>query len=242
MPHGTPDWAEMAPRSTVYGGIALDELAARLGSSVTHDRRGDVVWLEGFEDGVEKWALKGSGLEQKLEWSPHHARSGAFSALLISDSTGEHFASLTKILPLPVLGKMGLEASWAFEDRIESIHFRLSVYDGVHHTLYQINYERVEERSRYVTTGGAGGDVVTDLKLHPSYILSHTFKMVVDLFAGKYVRAIINESEYPLLGIDAWRSDNEEEPRLEVEIKLTSVLGSNYRVYVDDVIVTQNEP
>jgi len=53
--HGTPDWGVTAGARTVYQMTDLGELAVRLGSIVTHDRRGDVIFLEDFEEGMGRW-------------------------------------------------------------------------------------------------------------------------------------------------------------------------------------------
>ena len=48
MPHGTPDWGLVGPKTTTYGMDDEGEAAVRLGSPHFFDRRGDVLLLTDF--------------------------------------------------------------------------------------------------------------------------------------------------------------------------------------------------
>ena len=60
MGHGYPDYGTQGPVSTVHSIQDLGELAVRLGSIVTFDRRGNVLWLDGFDSGIGAWSKGGN--------------------------------------------------------------------------------------------------------------------------------------------------------------------------------------
>ncbi|GAI49683.1 unnamed protein product, partial [marine sediment metagenome] len=61
MSRGQPDYGSSAVKE-VAGTLAdMGELAARLSSIVEYDRRGDVVYLDDFEEPVLKWSPLAAG-------------------------------------------------------------------------------------------------------------------------------------------------------------------------------------
>jgi hypothetical protein len=57
------------------------------------------------------------------------------------------------------------------------------------------------------------------------------------------VRLIVNEREYDLSGLALLSDDSSDVPHLEISVTNQAQLGGeNSLVYVDDVVVTQNEP
>ena len=86
MAHGTPDWGVTAGAVTTYQVTDLGELAVRLGSPISHDRRGDVIWWDDFECTLNKWQTVANGAGSSVALSDARARNGRYSALLISGS------------------------------------------------------------------------------------------------------------------------------------------------------------
>jgi len=70
----------------------------------------------------------------------------------------------------------------------------------------------------------------------------HTMKLVVDLNTDRYVRFILNETEYDLSAYSANTFANPDQPHLGVKAILYSTAGFNADCWVDDIILTQNEP
>ncbi|GAI56753.1 unnamed protein product, partial [marine sediment metagenome] len=80
MAHGQPDFGMYQIAKTIYRLADMGELAVRLGSIVTHDRRGDVIWMDNFDSGIAKWYQFASDDDGLVEWSAERSRSGGFSA------------------------------------------------------------------------------------------------------------------------------------------------------------------
>ena len=56
MAHGAPDWFGTTPQGMVHRVADLAELAARLGSPDVFDRRGNVLFMDSFENGQNNWS------------------------------------------------------------------------------------------------------------------------------------------------------------------------------------------
>ena len=81
MAHGARDFGIYAPKETIVTIEDLGELAVRLGSPVNYDRKGDVVWVDGFEDGIDKWDIDLTLGRGSFTWESAHSRDGGFSGL-----------------------------------------------------------------------------------------------------------------------------------------------------------------
>jgi len=68
------------------------------------------------------------------------------------------------------------------------------------------------------------------------------FKLVTDFENEKYVRFILNNDVYDLSSYTYEKTNDTSRPHLLVRYKLVSTGGTSTTSYVDDVILTQNEP
>jgi len=220
----------------------LGEVAARLGSIVTFDRRGDVYWLDDFEDGKAKWAAETSGAGAGVAVSTTYARNGAKSVELTAGTDMSHYAGIGRLFPYPALSRWGFEGSWSFDSDLETFDIIISVYDGTNLTSAILRYDCVNQKVQYLDSAGAMQDLATSVDLHDYYNMFNTFKLVLDLETGKYERAIANESEYDMAGIALQQAAIAVSPVVKLSMRNTAVGGTGGVVYVDDVIVTRNEP
>jgi hypothetical protein len=241
MPHGTPDWGLTSATAVVYPVTDVGELAARLGSPVTHDRRGDVIWWDDFEWGLAKWITGAGGTGASVALSTATARNGRASVLLTAGSTAGNFARLERYNPYPVLSMFGEEVSVALGSPIEDFQVLLYLSDGQEMTQFAIRYNDANSRLEYTDSTGAWLPFATSKSLFRDLTLFHTLKMVIDGRTRQYVRAVVDDATYSLGGLGAYVSPNLSAPNLRLQLLLHGRVGFNDRVYVDDVILTQNE-
>lgn len=242
MPHGTPDWAEMAPRKTVYGGIALDELAARLGSIVTFDRRGDVVDLDDFSNGANSWKLSSYGLLSGSEWSSERSHSGGFSIKLTGGSDDLELARANKKLALPPLSRVGVELSFAIDSNTDHISILLYFYTSTRAMVAEIKIDIANNKVTYRDSEGNEQDLVTSIGLLCNSYLFHRFKLVVDYISEVYIRLVIDNVQYSMEGLAFEAVASDILKYLDLIIDNYPRTGENDVVYIDSVIITQNEP
>lgn len=242
MGHGTPDWGVTAGAATVYQLTDLGELAVRLGSIVTHDRRGDVIFLDDFEGGLVAWLRTYGGDGADVQPSIARARSGHYSALLRAGSNVPRLAGLIHRQGFPALGVFGAEFSWVRETDIETLKMEFNLNTIPHFIRAAMRYEEATNELQYLNS--AGGWVAFATGIDPTTRL-HTFqtwKLVFDAVSQVYVRAIYNDVTYLLTDIPVQVEPIPLAPHLDYRVELVGRAAQNDEVYVDDVILTQNEP
>ena len=242
MAHGHPDYGIGAPVGTIYPVLDIGELATRLGSPDTFDRRGNVIWLDNFEDTLKKWDSDSNDAAGSVEHTAEAARSGAFSVKLTTPPTVDYATWLYCYRPLPVPSKIGFEVSYAMYLQIQYIYLRMSFMTATARYRYYLRYDRYNTTMSYYNSSGG----YTDLAGSPSHqMLYHawnTIKLVADHENNKYVRALLNNFSWDLSDIAPHYTSGSYTPSLYLEIRITNREAGQHYLYLDDVILTQNEP
>lgn len=242
MPHGRPDYNATAGYKTTYRWSDLDELAARLGSPVTYDRRGDVLFIESFEkgDGMITWATAGAGSTAGL--SLQRARTGQFSACLYTPAVVNPYARLTRRGTYPVASALGVEISFTHDFDFDNLELEVQVLDGAYLNDPFIRYSQTLQALQYRDAALNWVTIAGPLMLNANDMMFHTLKLVLDLTTNTYVRVLLNNLSYSLAGIPYRRLAAA--VAAEARIIFTAYgAGANWaRSYVDDIIFTQNEP
>jgi hypothetical protein len=241
MPHTAPDWSWMGKVSTIFSLQDMAELAVRLGSIVSHDRRGNVIWMDGFENGLRAWYSSLSGTGASASLAVADARNGAYSCKLVGGSTSSRYASILKYLTWTSTTKLGFEMSFNHDSNLWKILFAILVWDGEDNYQAKITYDHTNTKVVYRDSSNVDQDVVTDLELADSSELYHNVKFVIDLSTGEYVWVRVNPDTYTLTGLDTFSLTSAATKKLQLQIQVYSNAGTNTTVYVDDVIFTQNE-
>jgi len=242
MAHGGPDYDVTAGVRTTYRWADLDELAARLGSPVVFDRRGDVILIDSFEDGWGRWTPNIAGAGGSIQLSRARSRSGAYSLRLVAPPVVMGLARVYTYLDYPVLGAFGLESSWVPGLTMESLYMRLYVETTT--VTYQIGVR---------FTPGSGN---IDLWIPPGVWTTvyhqaaggwgvpvfRTWKVVANPVSGHYVRLlygsiVIDASPYAIAVAGGLPL-----PTAEIDIGFYCNSPTPCNSYLDDVILTQNEP
>ena len=242
MPHGTPDWGLTGPKETIYGLDDLGEHAARLGSPHLFDRRGDILALTDFRNGlgeVEPYCGVAAGTTGLCTG---HSRTGAFSMLLTSDGTTGGAQGARMRLPLPVASKVGLEFSFTIKNPLDVWRAQLEWHDGVRWYQAQVLYDMTLQELHYIDIGGLPQPFATGVNLWAYDGPTHTMKVVVDCALQEYVRVIVDHQPYSLAGFGIPDVGAGVQPYLWVSAFVARAIGSDLDLYIDDLIVTHNEP
>ncbi len=242
MAHGTPDYNITAGRQTTHQLTDLGELAVRLGSPIAFDRRGDVMSWDDFECATNRYDVSLDGLGAAVARSTERAHSGENSYKLTAGSTAGHGAGLIASEPAIVRSSVGHEILMNLPGTIEAFYIRMVHFDGVN--LHRATLRWVDAANELTYGNAAGADVqfATGIDLPVNLPTWNAFKLVADFVSDRYVRAIVNNVTYDLSGIAVQVAADARAPRVDFTIQLFGRAGFNDIVYVDDVIVTQNEP
>ncbi len=242
MAHGTPDWWGTEPGSTTHQIQDAGELAVRLGSIVTDDRRGNVVWLEDFERGLSnRWRLSPYGASTAVI-SGEASKSGFYSAKIQTGAASGNLMDLHHYMPLPVESKIGFEAHFSIQEHVGEIIFFLYIYDGTDEITAGVKYLPGTDKWQYYNVGGTWSDLFTSMALLEYKECFHMVKFVVDYETGEYVRAIANERALALPGVGAYPTTVGHAPQLTVHVEVKNDDANAGIAYIDSLIITQNEP
>jgi hypothetical protein len=240
--HGKPDWNRTSGTKTTYQLLDVGESAVRLGSIVSFDRRGDVIWLDDFEAGLAKWEVSGLGAGYAAAISTAAAKNGESSVKLTTGADSAKQVQIAHYMAYPVLGSFGLEVSFTLDVSLDYIRFQLEIYDGTNFQAFSAQYE-VDTDDLTVYKGGVGyTSIATSLNLRKSDLQFHTIKLVGDYTTKLYNKLQLNGTEYDISDWATWEGSSATAPRLTALVLATATPSQNRSFYVDDVIITQNEP
>lgn len=239
MAHGQPDFGMYQAKATIGSMADNAELAARLGSIVTFDRRGDVVWFDDFEDNIAKWTAVGNAA-----LSADTARNGGLSGKLVTGVLVNDQVSIERHLSYPVLSGVGFEMSLChYEAGVARYEWRLVLYNP------DLSTRRMEWRYYPATTDlqildqAAGWQSLgLNIRLGRTFGLFHTFKMVADYLTNRYVRLIWDETTYDLSAYEMPLGGHAGDPYMSARFIIVTAVAFARTCYVDDAIFTQNEP
>jgi len=221
----------------------MAELAARLGSIVTFDRRGNVLFLEDFQGSLAKFGVGTTGSGGSVSISSERARHGSFSCKMVTGDATDNEAYIWAFLAYPVLSRIGVEFSWLPKIWLRDIELNLWFYDSINYWKFLVRWHVDDDTWQYFDDID-GWTALSPPVLHSreDYLFTHT-KLVIDLNTKEYVRLIVNNRTWDLTGEEAWSDVAEgEEPRLYFDITLYTRANFNAITYLGSLIITQNEP
>lgn len=242
MAHGTPDWGVTAGAVTTYQLTDLAEAVVRLGSIVSFDRRGDVLFLDDFEAGIGKWVAVTIGSGPTVQLSTLGPRSGLYSVRVLTSAVDGEESGIERGLPLRVLSRAGFEISAVPPAAACYWLLILWVYTGT--TLYdaRLRFQIPAFTLEYLDENGVFQTAQTGLDVAQGGVHYSTLKLVVDPSTGKYVRAILNGEKIDLSAFTLSSAANSGTPRLFVQAFWATQENAAVAALMDDAIVTQNEP
>ena len=242
MAHGTQDYGIGAPGSTIYIVQDLAELAARIGSVDTFDRRGNIIWMTNFEDGIHGWIKEANRPLSTLSWSAESARNGSFCMKVTMELPKISWVKASYRLPLLVFSRAGVEFGF-------DCHFGMTIFI-IRHRLYdgtRIHEAGVEWNALGGTMWYWGTDECWH-ELEPAYPLKreahlyHIAKLVIDPATGRYVRFILDNAFWDMKDLSYFRDTDPSRPCIIPSIEFTAEIGEAVVSYVNHAIITQNEP
>ena len=241
MAHGSPDYGPREPKSTTYSSHDLAELAARLGSIVTFDRRGNVVWFDDFEDNINKWTFETPSAPEVCELSTTSARNGAKSCKIVTSADSGSLFEIYRYIPLPTTTKVGFELSYNLISNVDYFQHDIYLRDGTNGYLFRARYNLTDTTLQLLKADGTYTNLTTTLDLPVLANLFNTFKLVVDTDTKAYVRLIVNDVEYDISAYSGLSSVSALAPYLSVTSTVFNTDDGSATIYIDDCIITQNE-
>jgi len=225
----------------VYGNIDSAEQSARQNINSFYDRRGTVIWFDGFEAANDNhWSLGGDAGGTKA-LTTTKAWMGNQSMLMTTPGVAGQFANLNKAFSAPFNYRMGAEVMMREGDNDPRVSLLILGYSGTYVYRGTLRFNFATDVLDY--RNSAGG--YTALTVVDSYNTDQEqwipIKLVVDWTTGYYVRAFFGGTEYDLSTIPLYATASAILPRVHCQIYTEATLAAASTMYYDNFIFTQNE-
>lgn len=242
MPHGAPDWYKYRRDSITHPVDDLAELAVRLGSITISDRRGDVIFMDNFEHGLLHLILSTAGSGASVTPDPTTAKSGGYSAKMTTGDTANDSTQIELHMPYPTLSRFGLEVTFTSNNNLTRIAFGLFLHDGTTVHMAHVRYVPATDIFEFYNDAGGWTTFATGLDLYVDTQHFHTFKLVCDFTTQKYTRVILNDTAYDLSAYGYLTGADAKLACILPVIEIRTSVNSNQTIYLDNLIITQDEP
>lgn len=242
MVHGTPDWGGSAPKATTYKLDDQAELAVRLGSMVSYDRRGEVIWANDFAGGGRSFFCVGAGVGEEIYLTCEGALSGGLCLALKTGNVVGDFQRVYQFGYYTVEGGLGQEVWFAPMDNRSEFILQTILYNDLVSYEYALKYSYVNQRLYIYDDAGAWQAIGSDVGINFPFEAYTPVKMVIDTLKRRYVRVLFGGYHYdvsgytPLVGVTGVRKSMLSCASIE------AVVAGGAVTHVDNWIVTQNEP
>lgn len=242
MPRGQPDYGVYQQQYAIAGMADLGEAVARLGSINIYDRRGFTVWMDDFEAPVIQWETVGTGGGVVPVLDTTRSVSGVQSVKLACAALALSSSALRRVFALIRLGRVGAEF-WIQSKKValSYIDFSLTIADGVNAAAGLLRYYPNEGTIDFYTLAG-WVNVATGIHMVPERRYFLPIKFVVDMDTDYYVRLLVGEREFDLSAHQLAPLVPTANRYIDVEISLRGVAAATTEAYIDNFILTQNEP
>jgi hypothetical protein len=242
MSHTLPDYTTKYRLSRFFANIDDAELAVRLGSPVTMDRRGSVVWMDDMNSVQNKWNVDYSVGTGWTGLSHHTANHGDASMLVRTPNNANAIVSISKYMNSIKGERIGLELSWCSADDVPRIGLCYFQYDGTNYTQGALWFYTLTDVLYVQDDVPALVPIANNVGWQEEVHSWYTMKVVMDLTKGKYVRAMINNDEYDISSINLTKAAIVNPDWLAIFIYVSKVAATSHDVYLDDFILTTDEP
>lgn len=246
---GSPDYAAPKPVGQVpvgptFTSTDVGELAARLGSSVTFDRRGNVIFFDLLEENLVKWNIQ-AALGGSIVISTEASKRGSASAKFTTPNLADQNTALQKFLSLPILSNIGFEFSWMGGLDVSVIRLSAFFSDAERTCEFAVLYTIATEiLSLWVSEppGGTLRNLTPPVIVQADIFSPNTLKLVVNWPNARYERLLINDREFDISSYECPTAGGTATHRLIIRVEAYTGVVSNAIMYVSDFILTQNEP
>jgi len=238
---GIPDDGNIVKAGDLYRLDDMAELAVRLGSIYSYHRYGDVVLMEDFERGLAKWSIYAFPTGSYAKLSTTRALSGNQSLEChVVAGTLSRVLVRKAVAPL-VPGPIGLEVAMSYDGSVYGFGMAVVYYTGTKSYSAEVDYGFSTHHLRASTFGGGYRDFGDTGELYNGLKMFHIFKMIVDTELNRYFRVYLDNTAYDCSDLDLASTDSTERPRLEIYFLIIGPASGEGTVWLDDIVLTQNE-
>ena len=242
MGRSGPDFGIYAAKEVTAPLADMGEVAARLGSIVTYDKRGDVVDFDNFEEPILKWLSTIAGAGSAAYLDSDSAASGCQSVKLLLGSILSADILLRKDIAILGSTALGLEASFAHTGYNGYLYFKIWYRSGT--AYYEASVRIDNELGIFYILDSTDNwkQIATNLFPYGGEFTYNTTKLVADFTTGYWKRLLFNNTEFDLSSEALYSVPDTSTPEIVLTLEVENKFADSNPVWLDDVIWTQAEP
>ena len=219
--------------------MGLGELAVRTHAPpMTFDRRGDVLRWADFERATPNYQVVAD---------PHVVYNRSTDTAAIGEFSLK--AAIPHLETVSVqlrtndfhIARVGGQFQFSSDDTDLNVAIVLGQYTGSNYVRGKLGFNFDTGDLEYLDSSGSYQTIDTVVDYHSKFDFS-TFRLVVDLSTGYYVRAIAFGSEYDLSAYPLRSSALATAKHLEMLSEAWMKAAGTGTIYIDNIIITGNEP
>lgn len=242
MPRGQADFGMYAPKTSGATLADMGDLAVRLGSIVEYDRRGDIVFLDDFEEAILKWLPTAAG-DGYVRLDSTFAKSRSQSVKLYTDDGAASTASIGKYFVVQGVLRVGVEISFIDLTDDCDFYFLIHYWDGTTSHRGRLFFDHSTRICYIEDTAGANWvEIFNYGALRREHQLFYPIKLVVDFVNDTYLRLLFGTEEYNLEGYGLVTFGGAGGKYFYTLFQLENTAAVHNQCWVDDFILTTNEP
>lgn len=231
--------------------VGLAEVAARLGSGVSFDRRGTVFVLDDFESAPLKWSTNfgtgGGGTGHSITLSNEYPSRGTGCMKVVPPNVANDYSRAYRLIGGVATHRIGMEANITFKGSLNlKSSIILRAFTGTRQINAGIRFEQdISGGLSYLNNTGAQGHLDAsytsfDTSFSIDQNTSYPLKFVVDLDTEKYVRCMFGGTEIDMSSYTPYAANSSYCQRVQAEVYVVATAA--FPVYFNDFILTIEEP
>lgn len=241
MPRGSPDWGEYAPIQDLYKTLDYGEIAARTGSLVGFDRKGNVIFVDDCSSGVSRW--------NKIEWPGERVVGkygynifGGYSIYIEDNGLDGNKPGIYTSLPIFKNSKAGLEIIGSFAYGRTLVEMMLQFDDGSQLLTFMVGFNN-NDGTISLYDKSLGWVTFGYFNPMPSGAMWTWYaKMVVDPVSGKYNRFKFNGEDFDIANYLAMVGQSNYAQLTVLQVTAGYAVANSYGgINLNGVIFTVNE-
>ena len=223
--------------------LGLSELAARLGSPVSYERRGTVVYINDFSKGASRGELQANGTLATATISADRAMESGYALKLTRGTDNDGWAEIVDALSLATYsGLIGFEIHTTYSNANDVFIVELHKHDGTNGVVFGIKWDMSNGVLYYRDSVNAWASLNKTYKPYGFTWHFIPLKLVVNLTTSRYVGLYIGDDWVGVGGTPGYTFASSRDASLEVVVSFSANGDSmNSTIYVTNLIVTLAE-
>jgi hypothetical protein len=220
----------------------LGELAARMGSPVTYDRRGEVVYFEDMRHGLNDIDFISAGFGATYAITADHGLTSGYTLAISTSALDGSFVSWSNYHNIVTSETVGIEECFMAYKKFK-YHSLFGYTDtGVNMLAPAIRLNGVTKTLEYQNDTGAW-TVIHTFGYYPygSYH-HHHLKLVYNIISKKYMRFMFDDLEIDMTGFGFLVGVTQGHPGIYANVGHTVSDAQVNALYHNHLVITLNEP